>query len=81
MDLTKATGWGRTKRPTPQRDQPKLHYFVEGRSVCHGTKPIEIIANSAKVNASSHPDACPTCIAKKRTIDGGRSRKGGAHVR
>jgi len=68
----KKTGWGFTKKPTPQRDKPKLHYFHQGRSLCHGTAPIEI-RNFTHPEKSPH--ACPTCIAKKRALDARAERR------
>jgi hypothetical protein len=59
------TGWGVIKLSSRLRNKPKFHYFNDGRSLCHGTKPLGKLSDSG----GGLSIACPTCVSKKRAID------------
>lgn len=72
------TGWGFTKLPTAQRDKPQLHYFNDGRSLCHGTAPVQGQTLTTSTANWPRERTCNACVGKRRALENKRAKKGAA---
>ena len=76
--MEKKTGWGFTK------NSKKLHYFIDRRSLCHGTKPNTfagsvdgILKNPGLVATAEIESICSACVTKKQARERKSASKNG----
>lgn len=55
-----SSGWGFTKQSRSSQKKERLHFFVDGRSVCHGTAPDGELSDTVISEI-----ACPACLERK----------------